>query len=207
MGYIDTSSTDKMIKGPAQAIWLWLSQHRYYLSIAVITFVLCLLADRERRSRAQLRVFGYKAPAILSKWPFGLGTVYQALTRAGKGESLLFWDNLLRPQGAERALTVEGSVAGKRAIFTVDPENIDAILRLKFKSFGKGPKFNSDWWEFLGNGIFATDGERWREGRKLLTSVFVLDRINIPLFARHVEVLVRQLDRHQGVDVIPLMFG
>ena len=38
--------------------------------------------------------------------------------------------------------TVEFSIAGKRIVFTVDPENIRAVLATQFGDYGKGEPFH-----------------------------------------------------------------
>ncbi|KAI9257744.1 cytochrome P450 [Helicostylum pulchrum] len=70
-------------------------------------------------------------------------------------------------------LTMTSAVVGNpTTIFTIDPRNVDHILRGNFKNYLKGPKFNSALQELLGNGIFNANGEIWRYQRKTASHIF-----------------------------------
>lgn len=78
-----------------------------------------------------------------------------------------------------------------RLIFTIDPDNIKAILTGQFNDFGKGETFHREWREFLGDSIFATDGEQWSSSRHLIRPMFNKDRIvDTEIFETHVQKLV-----------------
>ena len=49
---------------------------------------------------------------------------------------------------------------------TMDPRNVEHVLRLKFSNYPKGPDFHSIFHDLLGNGIFNADDELWRMQRK-----------------------------------------
>ncbi|KAJ3682086.1 hypothetical protein LUZ60_014659 [Juncus effusus] len=62
--------------------------------------------------------------------------------------------------------------AGPRQFYTNDPIIIEYILKTNFQNYGKG-NFNYDnLIELFGDGIFAVDGEKWREQRKLASFEF-----------------------------------
>ncbi|KAJ0968256.1 hypothetical protein J5N97_025173 [Dioscorea zingiberensis] len=56
--------------------------------------------------------------------------------------------------------------------YTVDPENIEYILRTNFKNYVKGEHTHRNCEELFGDGIFAIDGEKWRHQRKLASYEF-----------------------------------
>ncbi|KAK1430337.1 hypothetical protein QVD17_13000 [Tagetes erecta] len=57
-------------------------------------------------------------------------------------------------------------------IFTTDPAVVEHILKTNFQNYGKG-SYTHTWLEdFLGDGIFTVDGEKWREQRKLASHEF-----------------------------------
>lgn len=59
-----------------------------------------------------------------------------------------------------------------KQIYTSDPANIEHILRTNFKNYGKG-SFNYDnLSDLFGDGIFAVDGDKWRQQRKLASYEF-----------------------------------
>lgn len=78
-----------------------------------------------------------------------------------------------------------------RAIMTKDPENIKALLTGQFADYGKGEPFHRDWKEFLGDSIFATDGELWSRSRQLIRPMFARERIvDTEVFEKHVQKLI-----------------
>jgi cytochrome P450 len=105
-----------------------------------------------------------------------------------------------------------------RTIFTVDPENIKAILTTQFTDYGKGESFHREWKEFLGDSIFATDGEQWSRSRQLIRPMFARERIvDTEMFEKHIVKLVSLMggngnakggypDGNRVVDVGPLFF-
>jgi cytochrome P450 len=100
------------------------------------------------------------------------------------------WQGYFAPHGPN-CETVETSLLGLRCIFTMDPENIKAILATQFKDYGKGSRFHNDWAPFLGDSIFTTDGKQWRASRQLLRPQFVKQRVSdLSIFERHVQILL-----------------
>lgn len=107
----------------------------------------------------------------------------------------------------ENPYTVEGNAGGKRVVFTADPENIKAILATQFQDYGKGPQFQKDWHEFLGNSIFSTDGDKWHTSRQLIRPQFVKDRVSdLQTFEKHVQILIDHIRPGQEVDLKDLFF-
>jgi len=121
--------------------------------------------------------------------------------------NLVFWEKNFRNWGQPDNYTTEVSAGGERIIFTADPENIKAILATQFQDYGKGKNFNKDWHDFLGDGIFATDGEKWHESRQLIRPQFIKDRLSdIDIFEEHVNVLIPKLGGGKEVNVVDLFF-
>ncbi|KAF8380394.1 hypothetical protein HHK36_027879 [Tetracentron sinense] len=57
-------------------------------------------------------------------------------------------------------------------VYTVDPANVEHILKTNFSNYGKG-QYNYDIMKDLfGDGIFAVDGDKWRHQRKLASYEF-----------------------------------
>lgn len=78
-----------------------------------------------------------------------------------------------------------------RVIFTADPENIKAILTTQFADYGKGEQFHKEWEQFLGDGIFTTDGAQWHDARQLIRPMFVRERVgDLDLFETHVQKMI-----------------
>ncbi|KAK9751123.1 hypothetical protein RND81_02G243800 [Saponaria officinalis] len=65
---------------------------------------------------------------------------------------------------------VRGILGGFKGIMTSNPNNIDYILRTNFKNFPKGKYYRERFRELLGDGIFNSDDDKWREQRRIATS-------------------------------------
>ncbi|GAV83100.1 p450 domain-containing protein [Cephalotus follicularis] len=65
----------------------------------------------------------------------------------------------------------EGMWMGKAfGVTTVDPPNIEHMLKRNFKNFPKGKYYRERFYDLLGDGIFNVDGEMWKEQRRLAVS-------------------------------------
>ncbi|CAA0813590.1 cytochrome P450- family 704- subfamily A-polypeptide 2 [Striga hermonthica] len=60
----------------------------------------------------------------------------------------------------------------RNEVYTSDPANVEYILKTNFENFGKGWHNYGILKDLLGDGIFAVDGERWREQRKVSSLEF-----------------------------------
>jgi len=62
--------------------------------------------------------------------------------------------------------------AGRRQIYTCDPAVVEHILRTNFANYGKGAFNYENMTDLLGDGIFAVDGDKWRQQRKMASYDF-----------------------------------
>lgn len=65
---------------------------------------------------------------------------------------------------------VRGILGGFPGIIVADPVKIEYILKTNFKNFPKGVYYRERFNELLGNGIFNSDDEEWKEQRRIATS-------------------------------------
>jgi cytochrome P450 len=153
-------------------------------------FVKVLVRAREDR---KIRRLGKYAHQIQSKVPLGIGFLYSMVKAVKAQKNFEFWrDNIF---GASGKWTVETRIMNERTIFTADPRNIKAMLATQFSDYGKGAAFHAMWKDFLGNSIFATDGERWSASRKLIRPQFTRDRLSdLQCFEAHMQTLFQVLD-------------
>eukprot|EP00897_Mesotaenium_endlicherianum_P010837 jgi/Mesen1/9782/ME000007S09842 len=63
-------------------------------------------------------------------------------------------------------------IPGLTRYFTTDPQNVEYILKDQFTNFPKGPVLHEFLLEFLGEGIFNVDGDKWRIQRKTASYEF-----------------------------------
>ena len=55
---------------------------------------------------------------------------------------------------------------------TVNPANIEHILKKNFENYEKGEFMKTIFHDFLGDGIFNADGEQWKVQRKVASNIF-----------------------------------
>ncbi|KAL2271121.1 hypothetical protein VTJ83DRAFT_492 [Remersonia thermophila] len=136
---------------------------------------------------------GSRAPKIKSWAPFGFDFVAGSVRSVIKYEQLSFWRKTF--EGANtKHYTAETRIAGRRIVFTADPDNIKAILATQFQDFGKGELFHREWKEFLGDSIFTTDGTLWHNSRQLIRPQFIKDRVSdLHVFESHMQTLFRAI--------------
>lgn len=131
-----------------------------------------------------------------------------------QSKDLDFWSGILDSlpfRGSSRLATFEMKFhLYARSVFTIDPENIKAVLTGQFAQYGKGERFHEEWRDFLGDSIFATDGELWSKSRALIRPMFARDRIvDTEIFEKHIAKLIPMLEggaEGKVVDVGPLFF-
>jgi cytochrome P450 len=125
--------------------------------------------------------------------------MYQSVKAIRAHKYMQFWrDELFKPLNS---WTVEARVANQRAIFTADPENIKAILATQFADYGKGKPFHDVWKEFLGDSIFATDGQLWSNSRKLIRPHFNRDRVSdLECIEERIGTLLRAIANGGALD-------
>ncbi|EAW06530.1 cytochrome P450 [Aspergillus clavatus NRRL 1] len=157
-------------------------------------FLICLL--RKAQVSTQISMLGYRAPRVGFRLPYAIDFIYKALKAHNIHEDLEFWHQAIRTaKGASKidhvkTAEVDGGVSN-RVILTKDPENIKALLTGQFADYGKGEPFHREWKEFLGDSIFATDGELWSRSRHLIRPMFARERIvDTEIFEKHVQHLI-----------------
>ncbi|PYH41469.1 cytochrome P450 [Aspergillus saccharolyticus JOP 1030-1] len=187
---------------------------------AVCLLGVLFIAGLLRKIQVSLEIsrLGCRAPRVRHRLPYAFDHIYRASAASAKHQDLSFWHDIVKyAKGASRVefpQTAEiDSGISNRVIFTFDPENIKALLTGQFADYGKGEHFHRDWKEFLGDSIFATDGELWSRSRHLIRPMFVRERIvDTELFEKHIQKLIPLLAggpsfrESKVVDVTPLCF-
>ncbi|KAI1765335.1 cytochrome P450 52A11 [Hypoxylon sp. FL1150] len=139
----------------------------------------------------RLRRLGLRGPKVKSYVPFGLDVILKQVSATMKHKNYEMFLNMV---GGFPNHTAETRVVGRRMVMTADPENIKAVLATQFADFGKGEKFHKEWNEFLGDSIFATDGQLWHDSRQLLRPQFSRERISdLHCFESHLETFFRAI--------------
>ncbi|XP_039157437.1 cytochrome P450 704C1 [Eucalyptus grandis] len=106
---------------------------------------------------------------------------------------------------ARRYSTYRLIVPTHSEIYTADPVNIEYILKTNFSNYGKG-KYNCGIMrDLFGDGIFAVDGEKWRQQRKLASYEFstkVLKDFSTSIFLRNAVKLIMKISAVAGAKQI-----
>ncbi|KAI8987580.1 cytochrome P450 [Mycotypha africana] len=114
----------------------------------------------------------------------------------------------------ERLTGTASSLGLPRSIFTIDPRNVEHILKYNFENYVKGPQLNSATGDLLGHGIFNANGEKWKYQRKTASHIFNVKNFRDHFTAVFVEeldimsagILDKAADTNQIVDFHDIMF-
>lgn len=99
-----------------------------------------------------------------------------------------------------------GNICG---IITANPANVEHIIKSNFDNFPKGSRFRSILLDFLGNGIFNSDGHQWKVQRKTASFEFntrslrnfVVENVQQETSTRLLPLLKRAADSEQVIDI------
>ncbi|KAL9373542.1 hypothetical protein Peur_033162 [Populus x canadensis] len=94
-------------------------------------------------------------------------------------------------------------------IITANPLNVEYILKTNFENYPKGNRFIKLLGDFLGRGIFNSDGELWRVQRKTASYEFntkslrnfVMDNVEVEISTRLVPILAKASKTKQVLDL------
>lgn len=145
---------------------------RPVLALAAILLFIQRLSIFLRRSMIQRR-YGCRPPSRLpqSIWRFGTDVQTQMAQIKTSGHQTRGFRSLFDKYGR----TVQAMIWGQPWIWTCDIENIKAMSTTLFSDFCVEPlrkPTNSGW---MGDGIFVSDGERWRHSRALFKPLFAVN--------------------------------
>ncbi|KAL2903450.1 Cytochrome P450 86B1 [Bienertia sinuspersici] len=109
---------------------------------------------------------------------------------------------------SEGSYRIRGFLGGFPGIMIADPIKIEHILKTKFKNFPKGEYYRERFRELLGNGIFNSDDDEWREQRRIATSEMHTTRfVQYSLTTMQSLVIEKQvnLSRENAMDLQELL--
>jgi cytochrome P450 len=94
-------------------------------------------------------------------------------------------------------------------IITANPLNVEYILKTNFENYPKGHRFINLLGDFLGRGIFNSDGELWRVQRKTASYEFntkslrnfVMENVEVEISTRLVPILAKASKTKQVLDL------
>lgn len=94
-------------------------------------------------------------------------------------------------------------------VITANPQNVEYIIKTNFENYPKGERSHGMMAEFLGNGIFNSDGEYWRSQRKTASLEFstrslrnfVVETVRFETEQRLLPLLERATQKGETVDL------
>ncbi|PUZ48544.1 hypothetical protein GQ55_7G253200 [Panicum hallii var. hallii] len=124
------------------------------LALSLVLLLAALYLARRRRARGKNR-----------KYPPVAGTVLHQLLNFGR--LVEYQTELARRFRTFRMLTPTCNY-----VYTVEPANVEYILKTNFANYGKGSTLHGLAEDLLGDGIFNVDGAKWRHQRKVASHKF-----------------------------------
>ncbi|KAI8992351.1 cytochrome P450 [Pilobolus umbonatus] len=105
----------------------------------------------------------------------------------------IFHDLVAQQFDRHASMTISSaSLGAPPQISTVDPRNIEHILRTNFKNYVRGPEMNTNVHDVLGQGILNSEGENWKSQRKTASFIFSVKNfrdIFTDVFVKEMKVL------------------
>ncbi|PQE07503.1 cytochrome P450 protein [Rutstroemia sp. NJR-2017a BBW] len=180
-----------------------------YRSIALSAFLLLITIHFSRkviRARKVQQIRHQqgcaKPPHYQHKDPIlGIDLFIATIRTITNGTSFKFFHNLFSKYGK----TFEANSWGTKALYTMDSDNIRAILVTSKENFVVEPARLPATEAFLGRGIFNSDGPSWEQGRAITKPIFARAQIsNLDFLEARVDVLIKMIPRDQTtVDLLP----
>jgi cytochrome P450 len=101
--------------------------------------------------------------------------------------------------------TWEENIGGQRLINTIDIDNVRATFNADMETLGRAGAFHKN--DFLGPGIFSSDGPRWKWARSVVTPLFKKTEVrSMVMFKHHVDLFISLIPRDGStIDVQPLL--
>ncbi|KAE9586317.1 hypothetical protein Lal_00000969 [Lupinus albus] len=96
-----------------------------------------------------------------------------------------------------------------RDVITANPNNVEHVLKINFENYPKGEQFISLLVDFLGMGIFNSDGELWKVQRKTASYEFntkslrnfVMENVMVELQTRLLPIFSRAAETDKILDL------
>lgn len=127
-----------------------------FLAAATVVYVTWIYSNGRRRK--SIKMNGPK------RWPL-IGSAIEITKNFHRQHDWLI-------SYSERFSTFEVYLFSIRIIYTVDPRNVEHMLKTNFNNYIKGYISYDVLTDLLGEGIFNSDGERWRQQRKTVSLEF-----------------------------------
>ncbi|ORZ17105.1 cytochrome P450 [Absidia repens] len=115
-------------------------------------------------------------------------------------------------EGFEKLNTLTNTAVGlgmPRSVATIDPRNIEHILKTNFENYVKGPMLNESSSDLLGHGIFNANGEVWKYQRKTASLIFNVKNFRdhfTKVFIQHIHFMSKNIFDESAANGKPVDF-
>jgi cytochrome P450 len=156
---------------------------------------------RDNRCEPPVR---FEHRGVLGRW-LGIDVIKEVMRTAKEGTL----HEHSRARNFTGRNTLELRMLLSTVVFTIEPENVKAVLSTKFEDFQLGPRRVRTFVPVLGHGIFDTDGKAWERSRALIRPNFTRHQVaDLDTFETHVSHLINTVPKDGAtVDLQDLFFS
>jgi cytochrome P450 len=171
---------------------------------ALLIYFIRSVARRLRLTKLQRDLGCAPVPRVAQSDPiFGIDLFLKIIKAAKERRVLNFFQDLHRSLGNTFAATV----AGDYLIFTIEPENLQAILTKQFNDFNTSALRSRAADPLAGKGIFTSNGAFWQHSRALLRPAFARQRLaDLEVFEYHVQNMINRIPRDGSTIDLQILF-
>ena len=152
----------------ARQMEMQLSLASWPLLLVLLLPLVCLLYLRQGHKRKQQQPRPHASDDDLKAYPI-LGR-FPHLAR--NGHRLVEWSVEVAKQSPTTRTMAFKAPGLPGVVITANPDNLEHIAKTSFANYPKGDHLSSTLEDFLGHGIFNSDGEQWLRQRKAASFEF-----------------------------------
>ena len=174
-------------------------------SIIIITYAIVSIEKYLSRRKICVTHGCLPPPSLPQRDPiFGLDLLLQFFKALKENRRNMSMNELFQLHGQ----TFQSATWGTTKIYTITPENLQAVFATDFSSWGVQPMRLFAFEPFVGRGIMCVDGALWEQSRALIKPTFARAQIadlHLTAYAAHVNKLIDLLPKDGStVDLQPL---
>ncbi|KAM0788535.1 hypothetical protein ACM66B_001663 [Microbotryomycetes sp. NB124-2] len=171
----------------------WIESVLLYVCLVVVKIKTVAGLKEASVGRRAAKAGAQTIPKIKGKWPGNVDILTTMMKRFPREPLSKYWEELAETYGN----TFNVNVLGGDALFTRDPLVIKAILtEPSFPKYIKGGWLDGVLGDLLGQGIFNSDGSRWKSHRAMTRPYFAKERItDFEKFVKHSDRMLQVIDK------------
>lgn len=179
--------------------------HLVKYGIVLLLVIFSYVAHRKYIAYKFTKKYGCDDPPTINSGFMGIPMLREALTHMKNGTVLEYFMKRTREKDVR---TYQLYLAQMKILFTIEPENIKAVLATQFNDFALGSR-HAHFLPLLGDGIFTLDSHGWKSSRAMLRPQFSREQIShVRTMEPHVQTLASHIRKNKGevFDIQDLFF-